>query len=66
LLFALPAAHQAEAEACFRKAIAIARSQSAKLSCWMFLSPHIDARRLERSLRLLTKKLPTCAQATSD
>jgi predicted ATPase len=30
LLLALPAAHQAEAEACFRQAIAIARSQSAK------------------------------------
>ena len=30
LLFALPAAHQAEAEACFRQAIAIARSQGAK------------------------------------
>ena len=30
LLLALPAAHQAEAEACFRQAIAIAGSQSAK------------------------------------
>jgi predicted ATPase len=30
LLLALPAARQAEAEACFRQAIAIARSQSAK------------------------------------
>ena len=30
LLLALPAAHQAEAEACFREAIALARSQSAK------------------------------------
>jgi predicted ATPase len=30
LLLALPAAHHAEAEACFRQAIAIARSQSAK------------------------------------
>src|SRR5262249_22199942 len=30
LLLALPAAHQAEAEACFRQAIAIARSQGAK------------------------------------
>jgi predicted ATPase len=30
LLLALPAAHQAEADACFRQAIAIARSQGAK------------------------------------
>src|SRR5262249_55210835 len=30
LLLALPTAHQAEAEACFRQAIAIARCQSAK------------------------------------
>jgi predicted ATPase len=30
LLLALPMAHQAEAEACFREAIAIARSQGAK------------------------------------
>ena len=30
LLLALPVAHQAEAEACFRQAIAIARGQSAK------------------------------------
>jgi predicted ATPase len=30
LLLALPASHQAEAEACFRQAIAIARGQSAK------------------------------------
>jgi predicted ATPase len=30
LLLALPAAHQAEAEACFRQSIAIARNQSAK------------------------------------